>query len=170
MVKGIALTQMKSILLTRGFFISQFYYSATADASAKDELPPFPPRFSNAGGGQVRAKEVIIICMAIMLLIFSIMLFFKHWKKNYRDINQLAYSAYLYPDEEEEEVHTYLVSKLYKLCFLKNVYFLKGRASSSSFVTNLLPLPSQLYLQLPSQGINPFCRGRKGWRHVPDYI
>ena len=26
--------------------------------------------------------------------------FFKHWKKNYRDINQLPYYAYLYQKEE----------------------------------------------------------------------
>ena len=38
--------------------------------------------------------------MALTLLVCSILLFFKHWKKNYRDINQLPYYAYLYQKEE----------------------------------------------------------------------
>ncbi len=38
--------------------------------------------------------------MALTLLVCSLLLFFKHWKKNYRDINQLPYYAYLYQKEE----------------------------------------------------------------------
>ena len=49
---------------------------------------------------QVRAKEAILVSMALTLLVCSILLFFKHWKKNYRDINQLPYYAYLYQKEE----------------------------------------------------------------------
>ena len=49
---------------------------------------------------QVRAKEAILVTMALTLLVCSILLFFKHWKKNYRDINQLPYYAYLYQKEE----------------------------------------------------------------------
>ncbi len=45
---------------------------------------------------EVRIKEVILIVLALLLLVCSIALFFKHWKKNYRDINQLPYYAYLY--------------------------------------------------------------------------
>jgi hypothetical protein len=47
-------------------------------------------------GTDVRVKEVILVCLALALLIFSVSLFFKHWKKNYWDINQLPYYAYLY--------------------------------------------------------------------------
>ena len=49
---------------------------------------------------EVRAKEAILVSMALTLLVCSILLFFKHWKKNYRDINQLPYYAYLYQKEE----------------------------------------------------------------------
>ena len=47
-------------------------------------------------GAEVRPKELILVCLALMLLIFSVGLFFKHWRKNYWDINQLPYYAYLY--------------------------------------------------------------------------
>lgn len=48
------------------------------------------------------AKEVILIICALLLLLCSILLFFKHWKKNYHDINQLPYYAYLYQKEPGE--------------------------------------------------------------------
>jgi hypothetical protein len=73
---------------------------STTEVYSSNSLPQFPPRFSN-GVEQVRVKEVILIFMALALLVCSIMLFFKHWKKNYRDINQLAYSAYLYQKDDE---------------------------------------------------------------------
>ena len=53
-----------------------------------------------AARSQVRAKEAILVSMALTLLVCSVLLFFKHWKKNYRDINQLPYYAYLYQKEE----------------------------------------------------------------------
>jgi hypothetical protein len=95
---------------TFSFSFFQFSSFATsADASVKNDdnplLPLFPPIYSNDGGGLFRAKEVIIVCMAIMLLILSMLLFFRQWKKNYSNINQLAYSAEMYPDEEKEEVN-----------------------------------------------------------------
>ena len=55
----------------------------------------FSPRHRN-GPVEIRAKEVILVCLALLLLVFSVSLFFKHWKKNYWDINQLPYYAYLY--------------------------------------------------------------------------
>jgi len=58
-------------------------------------LPPFPPSYATAAE-PLRAKEVVLVCMALLLLVASVLLFFKHWKKNYRDINQLPYYAYLY--------------------------------------------------------------------------
>ena len=47
-------------------------------------------------GADVRPKEIILVCLALLLLVFSVGLFFKHWRKNYWDINQLPYYAYLY--------------------------------------------------------------------------
>ena len=47
-------------------------------------------------GAEVRPKELILVCLALALLVFSVALFFKHWRKNYWDINQLPYYAYLY--------------------------------------------------------------------------
>ena len=45
---------------------------------------------------------MILIVLALLLLVCSISLFFKHWKKNYRDINQLPYYAYLYQKDPDE--------------------------------------------------------------------
>ena len=56
-------------------------------------MPAYPRR---TGPVEVRPKEVILVCLALLLLAFSMTLFFKHWKKNYWDINQLPYYAYLY--------------------------------------------------------------------------
>ena len=42
-------------------------------------------------GTDVRVKEVVLVTMALCLLVCSMCLFFKHWKKNYRDINQVKF-------------------------------------------------------------------------------
>ena len=47
-----------------------------------------PPKIT-VSGTDIRAKEVVLVSMALCLLLCSICLFFKHWKKNYRDINQV---------------------------------------------------------------------------------
>lgn len=47
-------------------------------------------------GTEIRFKEVVLVCLALALLVFSIALFFKHWSKNYREINTVPYYAYLY--------------------------------------------------------------------------
>lgn len=58
------------------------------ELSASEVQQGFPPKI-NVSGTDIRAKEVILVLMALTLLICSICLFFKHWKKNYRDINQV---------------------------------------------------------------------------------
>ena len=55
----------------------------------------FPPKIT-ISGAEIRPKEAILVSLALALLVFSICLFFKHWSKNYRDINTLPYYAYLY--------------------------------------------------------------------------
>lgn len=57
-------------------------------------------------GTDIRAKEVILVCLALALLVFSVSLFFKHWRKNYWDINQLPYYAYLYKVQSERYQQT----------------------------------------------------------------
>ena len=52
-----------------------------------------PPRV------EVSVKEMILIASALLLLVTSLCLFYKNWKKNYRDINQLPYYSYLYKDD-----------------------------------------------------------------------
>ena len=49
----------------------------------------FPPKVT-VSGTDIRAKEVVLVSMALLLLVCSLCLFFKHWKKNYRDINQVS--------------------------------------------------------------------------------
>ena len=67
--------------------------SSSSLPSVSDEVAgTYPSRRSV----DVRPKEVILVCLALLLLAFSMTLFFKHWKKNYWDINQLPYYAYLY--------------------------------------------------------------------------
>ena len=52
--------------------------------------PHFPPKYNvTVSGTDIRTKEVVLVSMALLLLVFSLCLFFKHWKKNYRDINQV---------------------------------------------------------------------------------
>ena len=58
------------------------------DASNPSELVNFPPKVT-VSGTDVRVKEVVLVSMALCLLVCSMCLFFKHWKKNYRDINQV---------------------------------------------------------------------------------
>ena len=48
----------------------------------------YPPKVTTSGT-DIRTKEVVLVSMALLLLVFSLCLFFKHWKKNYRDINQV---------------------------------------------------------------------------------
>ena len=50
-------------------------------------------------GADIKAKEVILVTLALLLLITSLCLFYKNWKKNYRDINQLPYYSYMYKCE-----------------------------------------------------------------------
>ena len=50
-------------------------------------------------GADIKAKEIILVSMALMLLATSLCLFYKNWKKNYRDINQLPYYSYMYKIE-----------------------------------------------------------------------
>ena len=50
-------------------------------------------------GSDLKAKEVILVTLALLLLITSLCLFYKNWKKNYRDINQLPYYSYMYKCE-----------------------------------------------------------------------
>ena len=56
----------------------------------------FSPRNIRMSGTTIRPKEAILVILALALLVFSIMLFYKHWSKNYRELNTLPYYAYLY--------------------------------------------------------------------------
>ncbi len=76
-------------------------------SEASPSFSPFTPSV-RMSGTDVRAKEVILVCLALALLIFSVSLFFKHWRKNYWDINQLPYYAYLY------KVSRYFRFKIYQ--------------------------------------------------------
>ena len=58
-------------------------------------LGTFTPQITMSGT-EIRPKEAVLVMLALALLVFSICLFFKHWSKNYRDINTLPYYAYLY--------------------------------------------------------------------------
>ena len=70
---------------------------------------------------EVRAKEAILVSMALTLLVCSILLFFKHWKKNYRDINQLPYYAYLYQKEEVQFEPEVSISQSLEYCSMSSM-------------------------------------------------
>ena len=55
-------------------------------------------------GYDIKVKEIILVSMALMLLATSLCLFYKNWKKNYRDINQLPYYSYMYKIESPPPV------------------------------------------------------------------
>ena len=63
--------------------------SDSSSVSSSELMAPYPPKVT-VSGTDIRAKEVILVLMALCLLVCSICLFFKHWKKNYRDINQVS--------------------------------------------------------------------------------
>ena len=50
-------------------------------------------------GADIKVKELILVTLALLLLVTSLCLFYKNWKKNYRDINQLPYYSYMYKIE-----------------------------------------------------------------------
>ena len=59
----------------------------------------YAPRYwpkVRVSGIDIKRKEVVIVSMALTLLVTSLCLFYKNWKKNYRDINQLPYYSYMY--------------------------------------------------------------------------
>lgn len=60
----------------------------------QSEVMAYPPKVT-ISGTDIRAKEVILVFMALSLLVCSVCLFFKHWKKNYRDINQASVYTFL---------------------------------------------------------------------------
>ena len=66
--------------------------SASEAAAVEDDMSPR----IRMSGTEIRPKEAILVFLALALLVFSIALFFKHWSKNYREINTLPYYAYLY--------------------------------------------------------------------------
>ena len=67
--------------------------NATLEMATTEEK--FSPRI-RMSGTTIRPKEAILVILALALLVFSIMLFYKHWSKNYRELNTLPYYAYLY--------------------------------------------------------------------------
>jgi hypothetical protein len=63
----------------------------------------YPPKVT-VSGTDIRVKELVLIAMALCLLICSVCLFFKHWKKNYRDINQVInYHAFINVQRSESQ-------------------------------------------------------------------
>ena len=76
----------------------------------KDSIPDASYPFSNNNNGSmiyatawsktdIKVKEVVLVTLALTLLVTSLCLFYKNWKKNYRDINQLPYYSYMYKCE-----------------------------------------------------------------------
>ena len=56
----------------------------------------YRPRF---GKIDVKAKEIILLASALLLLAFSLFQFYKKWVKHYRDINQGSFTSYYYKYE-----------------------------------------------------------------------
>ena len=67
--------------------------------SYNDSINSTPWPKLRVSGADIKAKEIILVSMALMLLATSLCLFYKNWKKNYRDINQLPYYSYMYKIE-----------------------------------------------------------------------
>ena len=54
------------------------------DPGSSTLLPPFSVTTSEF---TVSLKEIVILCMILFLLLYSIFAFLKHWKRNYYDIS-----------------------------------------------------------------------------------
>ena len=58
-----------------------------------------PPFIINTSDFTIHVKEVFILGLIFLLLIYSLVIFFNRWSKNYRDITQTPY----YSTQEEEQ-------------------------------------------------------------------
>ena len=93
----------------------------------------FSPRI-RMSGTTIRPKEAILVILALALLVFSIMLFYKHWSKNYRELNTLPYYAYLYKVRLQLDTHISWVPT--KVCFSSSLVTCKAFQSSEQIETN----------------------------------
>ena len=78
----------KDVIVDDFRYIVKNVDNMSVDTSVSSSELIYPPKVT-VSGTDIRAKEVILVTMALCLLICSVCLFFKHWKKNYRDINQV---------------------------------------------------------------------------------
>ena len=69
----------------------QYSYFPYNETSAPTSWPKV-----RVSGIDIKGKEIVLVSMALTLLVTSLCLFYKNWKKNYRDINQLPYYSYMY--------------------------------------------------------------------------
>ena len=48
-------------------------------------------------------QEIVILCLLLLLVIYSISMFINNWSRNYRDITQPAFMRDQEEDEESED-------------------------------------------------------------------
>ena len=74
----------------------QLYRYKMSDCSCCQQMNPnetstlYPPFKVTTSEFDVSAKEVTILSMIFLLLIYSIFAFLNNWKKNYRDITSIS--------------------------------------------------------------------------------
>ena len=51
----------------------------------------------------ILCQEIVILCLLLLLVIYSISMFINNWSRNYRDINQTAYIVASQETEEGED-------------------------------------------------------------------
>ena len=54
----------------------------------------------------IKAKEAILVTLALLLLTFSLVQFYKKWVKHYRDINQGSFNSYYYTVNNQNSIPT----------------------------------------------------------------
>ena len=93
-----------------------------------ESLPPAsknPSTIVTTSGLSIRIKEVIILSLVFLLLLYSIILFLNKWSKSYRQIIQPPFQ---YPDQDDLSADGKLSTKLENNCIFNRSIATKSMA------------------------------------------
>jgi len=74
--------------------------------------PGEPPIYIRTSEFDISVKEIVILCLLLLLVIYSISMFINNWSRNYRDITQPAYIVTSEETEEEDPEAAHLTAIL----------------------------------------------------------
>ena len=107
------------------------YSSSQSTDTAEYTVSTEPSITINTSDFNIHVKEIIILGLIFLLLIYSVVIFLKRWSKNYRDINQVPY----YSSQEHEEQFSggkNLIMSFLLLHSLQSFHLCTGRMKMTS--------------------------------------